>query len=366
MKEARSRGRDDHASIWFTSPSAAGGASFQTSSGACDGALRPPSERSASGAFPRDPSADGSHLDPVTVSGRESADRRAPHHGGVWAGHLPPKVVIPLLASLVAAQAIALMMLVRKPATGIAHPDPAAVAHSAAAARPGPTAAAVPNATTIARPPSAAPLAASPAPTALSVDGEPGAAVFIDGQRRGVAPLKVTGVPPGRHQVRLATGAGSTATQDVTVAVGSSTAVLFPAPRSGWITFRVPFNVAVFEGSRQIAASNDGPISLPAGAHTLTLRNDELGFRSDVRVTVTGGGMALLRPTIPQGILQVNALPWANVYVDGEPVGDTPLGQLRVAVGPHELRFVHPQLGERVQRVNVTAQDPARVAVDLR
>jgi hypothetical protein len=276
--------------------------------------------------------------------------------------------VIPLLASLVAAQAIALMMLVRKPATGIAHPDPAAVAHSGAAAvaRPGPTAAAVPNATTIARPRSAAAIAVSPAPTTLAVDGEPGAAVFIDGQRRGVAPLKVTGVPPGRHQVRLATGAGSTATQDVTVAVGSSTAVLFPAPRSGWIALRVPFNVAVFEGSRQIAASNDGPISLPAGAHTLTLRNDELGFRSDVRVTVTGGRMAPLRPTIPQGILQVNALPWANVYVDGEPVGDTPLGNLRVAVGPHELRFVHPQLGERVQRVNVTAQDPVRVAVDLR
>jgi hypothetical protein len=262
-------------------------------------------------------------------------------------------VIVPLLSAIVAAQAIALVLFVRQPVTVAALP-------------PGPAPTPPVKASAIVAPEATSGVAeVRPTDTALSVDGEAGAAVFIDGRRSGVAPLKMTGLTAGRHQVRLSTTIG-TATQDVTIAPGSSTSLIFPSPGSGWIDLRIPFRVSVFEGSRQVAVSGDGPISLPAGTHTLTLRNDDLGFRSETRVTVSGGRMAAVRPVLPDGVLQVNALPWANVYVDGEPVGDTPIGQLRVAVGPHEVRVVHPQLGERVQRVDVPAQRPARVSVDLR
>ena len=61
----------------------------------------------------------------------------------------------------------------------------------------------------------------------------------------------------------------------------------------------------------------------------------------------------------------MNARPWAEVMVDGTSIGQTPIANLQVGVGPHELVFRHPQLGERKQTVVVTAKGPNRIAMDF-
>ena len=58
----------------------------------------------------------------------------------------------------------------------------------------------------------------------------------------------------------------------------------------------------------------------------------------------------------------MNARPWAEVTLDGSSVGQTPLSNLLVTVGTHELVFRHPQFGERRQSVVVTAKGPNRIA----
>jgi hypothetical protein len=68
---------------------------------------------------------------------------------------------------------------------------------------------------------------------------------------------------------------------------------------------------------------------------------------------------------VPNGSLSVNALPWADVAIDGSPAGTTPLGNLAIPVGTHEVVFRHPQFGERRQTVIVKAQVPTRVSVDF-
>jgi hypothetical protein len=85
----------------------------------------------------------------------------------------------------------------------------------------------------------------------------------------------------------------------------------------------------------------------------------------------TGGRVAAAAETARSaasqfGSLSINAAPWADVWVDGRPVGATPLANLRVTVGEHEILWRHPQLGERRQSVTVTSSEPARAAVDLR
>jgi serine/threonine-protein kinase len=65
------------------------------------------------------------------------------------------------------------------------------------------------------------------------------------------------------------------------------------------------------------------------------------------------------------GLLSVNARPWADVWVDGQPAGTTPLANLRVAVGTHEIVWKHPQLGERRQQVIVTRESPTRIGMNL-
>jgi serine/threonine-protein kinase len=69
---------------------------------------------------------------------------------------------------------------------------------------------------------------------------------------------------------------------------------------------------------------------------------------------------------MPQGVINVNAAPWAEVFIDGRKVGETPIGNLAVSIGPHELVFRHPQLGEKRQAVSVTLNAPVRVSVDMK
>jgi hypothetical protein len=158
----------------------------------------------------------------------------------------------------------------------------------------------------------------------------------------------------------------STLDHNVTVERGTTTSLLIPLAQSGWIDLRAPIDVQVFEGGRSLGSSSDGPLALPPGSHQLQLRNEALGFEGSAQVTVVAGEIARVRPAVPDGLLQVNAQPWAHVWVDGQPVGDTPLGNLRVALGRHQLRFQHPELGEQSREVVVTAGTPARVSVAFR
>jgi hypothetical protein len=53
------------------------------------------------------------------------------------------------------------------------------------------------------------------------------------------------------------------------------------------------------------------------------------------------------------------------VIIDGAGVGQTPIANLPVTIGSHDILFRHPQLGDRRQTVLVTAKGPNRIAVDL-
>ena len=50
----------------------------------------------------------------------------------------------------------------------------------------------------------------------------------------------------------------------------------------------------------------------------------------------------------------------------GREIGETPLGDVELTPGTHEVAFTHPQLGERRQQVTVRSGAAARVSVDMR
>jgi hypothetical protein len=54
------------------------------------------------------------------------------------------------------------------------------------------------------------------------------------------------------------------------------------------------------------------------------------------------------------------------VFIDGRRAGETPLGNLPIAIGSHEILFRHPQLGEKRQAVSVTLKAPVRVSIDMK
>src|SRR5437762_1570139 len=196
----------------------------------------------------------------------------------------------------------------------------------------------------------------------------PGATVVVDGQRRGTTPFTVEELAAGGHRVQLGSGSSSIE-QNVTIEAGATTTLVVPmqsAAAAGWLNVAAPIAMQVLENGRVLGSSAEGPLRLSAGTHRLQLVNEVLGYRSEETVAIRGGDMMRLRPSLPDGVLHVNAQPWANVWVDGQRVGETPLANVKVALGQHEIRFRHPSLGEQVRQVVVSAAEPARVSVNMK
>jgi hypothetical protein len=208
----------------------------------------------------------------------------------------------------------------------------------------------------------------------LSVRSEPaGARVSIDDAPVGTTPMTIDGLVPGSHAITLTNDATSIR-QSVTINAGAVASLVVPmaaappagVPVSGWISVASPAEVQIYEDGRLLGTSRTDRIMVSAGAHSFEVVNEALGFRSTHSVNVTAGKIAVVRPEWPKGTMAINANPWAEVWVDGERVGETPIGSISVPLGTHEVVFRHPQLGERIVRTTVTATAPARVSIDFK
>ena len=120
------------------------------------------------------------------------------------------------------------------------------------------------------------------------------------------------------------------------------------------------------ENGRLVGSSETDRIMLAAGDHTFEFSSAELGYTATRSVRINPGSTAQVALDLPRAPLSVNAVPWAQVSVDGRALGDTPIGNSMETIGRHEVVFRHPELGERRASVLVTLKGPARVSVDMR
>ena len=225
----------------------------------------------------------------------------------------------------------------------------------------------------------------------LSVSTNPsGMTVHVDGTRRGATPLTVD-LPPGDHMLEIVTR-GERRRIPVTITAGAQVShflelaplavELAPASASppisavatagtsdsnaaGWISVAAPSDVQVREDGRLLGTSTVERIMLPVGRHELEFVNETLGYRAVQTVHVNAGEVVPLKLRWPQGSVALNALPWAEVWIDGQPVGETPIGNLALPIGVHEIVFRHPELGERRASVTVVTGKTATLGVDL-
>jgi hypothetical protein len=206
----------------------------------------------------------------------------------------------------------------------------------------------------------------------LQVRTDPaGARVSVDGVPRGSSPVTVAELMPGEHTVLLDSERGSVK-QIVTIEAGITASLMVPlgtadgAPVSGWIAVTAPADVQVFENARLIGTSESDRLMVSAGRHDIEVVNEALGYRTARTVQVVPGKVTPVKIDFPKGTIALNAAPWAEVWVDGEKVGETPIGNLSLAIGSHEIVFRHPDLGEQRHAATVTLNSPARLSVDLR
>ncbi len=191
------------------------------------------------------------------------------------------------------------------------------------------------------------------------------ARVSVDGQPRGNSPLTLSDLTPGEHVVTLESEFGSV-TQKVQIEAGQSASLVVPlASKAGWVRILAPADMQLYERGRLLGSSQIDRIMLPAGKHEIEILNYALGYRSVRTVNVSPEKTSVVTLDLPNGILSLNATPWAGVWIDGENVGETPIGNLPVRIGDHEVVFRNPQLGEQRRIVTVTLHSPTRVSLDL-
>lgn len=228
-----------------------------------------------------------------------------------------------------------------------------------------------------------------------------GARVTVDGQYRGLTPLAVELVA-GPHKTKVEAG-GAVRVFDVPVDAGRdaffyvqlpapdrssgpppeaaamtaaareaapvATAPSVPAtapPAAGWIHVDAPADLQIVLDGRSVGTTGSDRTMLPAGRHTLDFVNDQIGYQGQQDVIVRPGRLTTVTVDVPPGTLSVNAQPWAEITVDGNVVGETPLAGLTLSAGVHEVVFRHPELGEQRVEALVRAGERARLSADLR
>lgn len=215
-----------------------------------------------------------------------------------------------------------------------------------------------------------------------------GAALAIDGADRGITPSTLA-LKPGNYVMSVTLGdvsrsmplvvragssteriyfsevSGSALAVAHTVAPVTSPATVPAGAVGGWLSVSAPVDLQLFEGGVLVGSTETDRIMLSVGRHRIDAVNKTVGYETSSVVQVSAGSVARLKLEIPNGTLNINAAPWAEVAVDGKPLGPTPLGNISLPVGSHNVVFTHPQLGERRQAVVVTLNGTNRISVNL-
>ena len=211
-------------------------------------------------------------------------------------------------------------------------------------------------------------------PVPVVVDSiQEGDTVTVDGREVGVTPLALE-LTSGMRSISVRTRPTVVQTapaQEAPAAarpVDTAAAALSLAAsreRRGGLRLSSPIELQVLEGERVLGSSADGPVVITGGRHELDFVNSAFGYRSHQVVDIKAGQIVPLKISPPDGRVSVNAVPWAQVSINGKVAGETPLGNLPLPVGEHEITFRHPQLGEQTQKVIVKSGVLTRVSASL-
>jgi hypothetical protein len=193
----------------------------------------------------------------------------------------------------------------------------------------------------------------------LSITTHPAAGrVSVDGVVRGTAPVNVADLLPGSHIVVVETPLGSQ-TQDVTVEAGKLLTVTMQTV--SWVKVEAPYDLEVSEDGRTLGTTGRAAVVMSPGHHHLEFTNMSLGLKLRQTVDTEPGKLDTLPLDLPMGTLNLKSDQPAEVAVDGQPVGNTPLSGLTVPLGKHEIAFQNPKYGRLVYSVSATLAGPVRL-----
>jgi hypothetical protein len=186
-----------------------------------------------------------------------------------------------------------------------------------------------------------APLADQNGSFALNTDPA-GAQVFLDGQ-----PTAVEGavsILPGRHSLRLAAADYRDTTIDFEVGPGENKnfGTLRLPGLAQWIVLKgVPKGARIL--LNDVPVENTGQkLEVVSGTHTVSVQvPNRTGYVQTVQVPP--GKPVTVTYTLPKGLLNLKAIPYASFFIDGRPAGKSgPSFDTTLESGSYKVSLRHP------------------------
>jgi hypothetical protein len=194
----------------------------------------------------------------------------------------------------------------------------------------------------------------SPRPVIAAETGASGENLFLSTDARDAAPLRVTAAPDLSWVSVTSPSLGR-------IPGGKA-----PDVQPGTIRISSPIKIKVYEKSRLLGSVPGPDIKLPAGRHDIELVNVALGYRLEHSLDVEAGNDVSIHVAPSVGRVTLYAVPTAEVSIDGQVVGRTPVGPLPIAPGEHEVTFRHPTGLKDRQRVTIKSGETVRVIGNVR
>ncbi len=259
--------------------------------------------------------------------------------------------------------------------------------------------------------------------TLVASGEQPGLRIFIDNVDKGPLPAKLSDIPPGKHDVRIAGDRYKAFEKTVEVKAGE-TLDLNP-PKLAVVKGRATINVKTDGVSITMVRNDDtakakpldGPfprlVDVDTASGTWKLVAKKKGYPDFTAALDFSDGVAEKEitvemkddkaidvsslpdptPTAPAtpgrnppptpgkpdprpdpapevasgtGTLNINSIPASRVLLDGQPLGETPRTGVSVSAGTHTVTFIHPELGKKSVSVKVGPGETKTASAKLR
>jgi hypothetical protein len=206
------------------------------------------------------------------------------------------------------------------------------------------------------------------------ISNEPDVEVFVDGEPKGKAPVTMNGIKPGEHIVGGRKQRFKPVEQTVRVAAGENAIVSFrmevappDRPRATLkIQSQVP-NAEVFLDGSSLGRAPVDRNDLDPGKHYVVVHKDGFtDFKREI-ILIENQTVTLVADLSASGSVRILSTPdGAEVKIDGELIGRTPVQRDGVGSGDHIVQFKMPGYFDHKENIKVEGGREKVFSVDLK
>jgi hypothetical protein len=179
------------------------------------------------------------------------------------------------------------------------------------------------------------------------IASEPDAQIFVDGEDKGHSPASVPNIAPGDHIVEARKAKFKNVQQTVKVTAGQNSLVQLTLeaappdrPRAGLKVQSTVPNAEVFVDGSSLGRAPVDRNDLDPGKHYVVVHRDGYtDFKREV-VLMENQSVALVADLSATGSMRILSTPeGADVRIDGELIGKTPVSRDQIGAGDHVIEF---------------------------